>query len=111
MKKKLVAGMMSAMMVASLLTGCGSSDSGSAGSTATDSSTSTETGSEAAAGEADSGVTKTAYGEYTEENPYQLTFAYLEFYTQDEATRNPRPPGGWPACTAFMITWSIRSIS
>lgn len=87
MKKKLVAGMMSAMMVASLLTGCGSSDSGSAGSTATDSSTSTETGSEAAAGEADSGVTKTAYGEYTEENPYQLTFAYLEFYTQDEAAR------------------------
>ena len=55
MKKKLVAGMMSAMMVASLLTGCGSSDSGSAGSTATDSSTSTETDSEAAAGEADFG--------------------------------------------------------
>lgn len=32
-------------------------------------------------------VTKTAVGEYTAENPYQLTFPFLEFYPQDEGAR------------------------
>ena len=30
-------------------------------------------------------VTKTEYGEYSAEEPYQLTFAFLQFFPQDEA--------------------------
>ena len=32
-------------------------------------------------------VTKTELGEYTEENPYHLVFAFVEFYEQDDAAR------------------------
>ena len=38
-------------------------------------------------GEVDASVTKTELGEYTEENPYHLVFAFVEFYEQDDAAR------------------------
>ena len=90
MKKKLVTIMLSAVMGAGLLAGCGSSsDSGtsstSSSAAATESSDTTSTS--AGADTSDSSVTKTSIGEYTEDNPYQLTFAYIEFYKQDETER------------------------
>ncbi len=76
MKKKLISGLLVAALAGSLaLTGCGGSSSSSgstSGSTAVSSSDE---------------VTVTAYGQYTEENPYHLTFAYIEFYQQDDAAR------------------------
>ena len=89
MKKKLLSVILAASMTAALLTGCGSSSSSS--TAATDSATSTATAGDATAattaGTTDSAVTTTAVGEYTEENPYQLTFAYIEFYQQDATAR------------------------
>lgn len=79
MKKKLLAGIMSVMMAASLLAGCGNgAENNNAGSSAAEAVQETEQGGD---------TTVTAYGEYTAEKPYQLTFAYLEFYTQDDAAR------------------------
>lgn len=75
MKKKILATIMSVVMMASVLTGCGGADNGT-----------TPTGGNAS-GDAAGDTTVTAYGEYSAENPYKLTFAYLEFYTQDEAAR------------------------
>ncbi|MDO5422704.1 MAG: ABC transporter substrate-binding protein [Eubacteriales bacterium] len=64
MKKKLASGLLAVSLSAGLLAGLGMT---------------------AAAEE--SGITVTSYGEYSEENPYHLTFAYVEFYNQDEAAR------------------------
>ena len=45
------------------------------------------TSTASASGEVDASVTKTELGEYTEENPYHLVFAFVEFYEQDDAAR------------------------
>lgn len=76
MKRKVVAGMLTVVMAVSMLAGCGSSDSSSKSST----SGSTASSSKSSV----SGVED----KYSEEDPYHLTFAYLEFYEQDDAARD-----------------------
>ncbi|MFV0465756.1 MAG: ABC transporter substrate-binding protein [Lachnospiraceae bacterium] len=68
MRKKILASMLAVFMTVSLLAGCGSTSSDSSDVS------STESGS-------------TTSDSYSEENPYHLTFAYVEFYEQDEAAR------------------------
>ena len=76
MKRKVVAGMLTAVMAVSMLAGCGSSSSSSTGST-----------SGSAASSSKSSVSELE-DKYSEEDPYHLTFAYLEFYEQDDAARD-----------------------
>lgn len=88
MKKKLLSVILAMSMTAGLVAGCGSSsgtDGGDAGTSTEATETEDTTGSDASS--SDSSVTKTALGEYTAENPYQLTFAYIEFYQQDADAR------------------------
>lgn len=82
MKKKWIACMLSVIMTISLLTGCGGTEGGSTNDSG-EASAAGETSEVSETGE----TTVTAYGEYSAENPYKLTFAYLEFYTQDDAAR------------------------
>ncbi len=73
--KKMVAMLLAGAMAASLLAACGGDTS--------DSSSGSDSTSEGS-----SDTTVTSVGEYSEDNPYQLTFAYIEFSTQDdEATQ------------------------
>lgn len=76
MKRKVVAGMLTAVMAVSMLAGCGSSSSSSTGST-----------SGSAASSSKSSVSELE-DKYSEEDSYHLTFAYLEFYEQDDAARD-----------------------
>lgn len=76
MKRKVVAGMLTAVMAVSMLADCGSSSSSSTGST-----------SGSAASSSKSSVSELE-DKYSEEDPYHLTFAYLEFYEQDDAARD-----------------------
>ena len=76
MKRKVVAGMLTAVMAVSMLAGCGSSSSSSTGST-----------SGSAASSSKSSVSELE-DKYSEEDPYHLTFAYLDFYEQDDAARD-----------------------
>ncbi|MBR1780783.1 MAG: ABC transporter substrate-binding protein [Oscillospiraceae bacterium] len=78
--KKVIAVVLALMMVLALVA-CGSSSSGDTADTAP-----AATGSSDAAPASD-GTTKTAVGEYSESNPYKLTFTYVEFYEQDAAER------------------------
>ena len=91
MKKKLLSIVLTLAMGAALLAGCGGSGSSqSAAPAAEPAAEAPAEGGEAAAPAeeaGDSSVTKTSYGEYTAENPYDLTFAYIEFYQQDAAQR------------------------
>ena len=34
-------------------------------------------------------------------------YEYLYFLNRECGNKKSSTPGGWPACTAFMITWSI----
>ena len=88
MKKKLVAGIISAMLTVSLLMGCGGNSAKRTDGSTDSAATATEAESTEVEKEEAAGETKTAYGVYSEENPYQLTFAYLELYTQDDAARS-----------------------
>ena len=82
MKKKLLSIGLASMMAVSLLAGCGGSgDSGAAAPAAT-------AGGEAAGAVSDGETTTTSKGTYSAENPYELTFAYIEFYQQDDAARD-----------------------
>ena len=72
MKRKLLAMGLTLSITAGMLAGCGS-----AGTASGTSAQSTASSSGAAA--TDASVTKTSVGEYTEGNPYELTFAYIEF--------------------------------
>lgn len=83
MKRKMLAAFLAATMVGGLLVGCGNSGDTSGSSKSSSGTTSTAS----ASGEADASVTKTELGEYTEENPYHLVFAFVEFYEQDDAAR------------------------
>lgn len=84
MSKKMVSCILVMVMIAALLVGCSNNkeinkDSSSAGSkTITEAAEPTET----AVSTEEALVSLTPNGEYTEENPYQLTFAYLELYEQ-----------------------------
>lgn len=89
MKKKVLSFVLTAVMTMSLLAGCGSSDNSTpAKSTSTEKTAvdTAEAGDDATVS-TDPSVTTTSIGEYTEENPYQLTFAFVEFYQQDAAER------------------------
>ena len=83
MDRNLGAAGVAATMVGGLLVGCGNSGDTSGSSKSSSGTTSTAS----ASGEADASVTKTELGEYTEENPYHLVFAFVEFYEQDDAAR------------------------
>ena len=83
MKRKMLAAFLAATMVGGLLVGCGNSGDTSGSSKSSSGTTSTAS----ASGEVDASVTKTELGEYTEENPYHLVFAFVEFYEQDDAAR------------------------
>lgn len=76
MKRKVVAGMLTAIMAVSMLAGCGNSSSSSTGSN-----------SGSAASSSKSSVSELE-DKYSEDDPYHLTFAYLEFYEQDDAARD-----------------------
>lgn len=92
MKKKLLSIVLALTMGAALLAGCGGSGSSESAAPAASepaAEASAEGGEAAAPAETgDSSVTKTNYGEYTAENPYDLTFAYIEFYQQDAGQRS-----------------------
>ena len=81
MKRRMISLFVVLIMMVTMLAGCGGKK--------TDDTSNTDTSATSApAGEnVDSSVTKTAIGEYTEENPYHLVFAYVEFYEQDDAAR------------------------
>ena len=52
------------------------------------------------------GLDTAFWASVTKEDIYE----YLYFLKPaSAATKSPQRPGGWQACTAFMITWSIRS--
>jgi putative aldouronate transport system substrate-binding protein len=81
MKRRMFSLFIVLIMMVTMLTGCG-------GKKTDDTSNTNASATSAPAGEnGDSSVTKTAIGEYTEENPYHLVFAYVEFYEQDDAAR------------------------
>lgn len=95
MKKKVISTMLALTMSVGLLAGCGGASQEAApagdgaGQTEAPAADAEAGGAEAPAADAaaDSGKTSTAVGEYTAENPYHLTFAFIEFYQQDEAAR------------------------
>lgn len=89
MKKKVLSFVLTAVMTMSLLAGCGSSDNSTPAKSTSTEKTAADTAEagDAATVSTDPSVTTTSIGEYTEENPYQLTFAFVEFYQQDAAER------------------------
>lgn len=81
MKRRMLSLFLVLVMMVATLAGCGgkkTENTGNAGTSPT---------SAPAGDNGDSSVTKTAVGEYTEENPYHLVFSYVEFYEQDDAAR------------------------
>lgn len=66
--KKFLVLLLAAALFAMTLAGCGSSGGGGGAS-------------------GDGSTTVTEYGEYSADNPYHLTFAFIEFYQQDEQAR------------------------
>ncbi len=91
MKKKIFAWVLTVVMIAAMFAGCGSTGNNT-GSTNTGSTGTTNTAGTTDTGTTDTGTTDTGSGntasdKYSEEKPYHLTFAYIEFYQQDEAAR------------------------
>ena len=68
MGKRFISSLLAVTMAASLAAGCGSASSDGNGT------------------EASTGASQSD-DKYSEENPYHLTFAYIEFYQQDDAAR------------------------
>ena len=91
MNKRLLSILLLLALTAGLLAGCGGASTGTApaGSTGSaDSGSASGSGSAASgssAGSESGDVTTTAVGTYSAENPYDLTFAFLQFYPQDAA--------------------------
>lgn len=81
MKRRMLSLFLVLILMVATLAGCGGKKTENTGDTGT-SPTSAPAGDNG-----DSSVTKTAIGEYTEENPYHLVFSYVEFYEQDDAAR------------------------
>ncbi|MDL2302163.1 DUF3502 domain-containing protein [Lachnospiraceae bacterium OttesenSCG-928-D06] len=84
MKKKLLSMLLAGAMVMSLLTGCGSKEEPTSASNAASNDSGSTTTSEKA--ENDNSGSETD-SKYSEENPYKLTFAFVEFAEQDDAAR------------------------
>lgn len=87
MKKRIMALFLVLSMAIFMLSGCKSSSDTGDSTESTTEKTETKSESTEATEATDASVTKTEIGEYTEENPYHLVFAYIEFYQQDEAAR------------------------
>lgn len=87
MKKRILSFLLVLTMAVTLMAGCGKKSDSTKESTDNASTTEATTTTAPATESTDSSVTKTATGEYTEENPYHLVFSYVEFYQQDEAAR------------------------
>lgn len=87
--KKLMSMLLVLTLVMLLFSGCKKSDTSetATGDTSTTTSTTETNGTESADQGDSAGVTTTTYGEYTEQDPYHLVFAYIEFYEQDDAAR------------------------
>ncbi|HIS46974.1 MAG TPA: extracellular solute-binding protein, partial [Candidatus Scybalocola faecigallinarum] len=82
MGKRFISSLLAVTMAASLAAGCGSASSDGNGTDTAGSGTDTASaGTEVSTGAAQSD------DKYSEENPYHLTFAYIEFYQQDDAAR------------------------
>lgn len=81
MKKKVLSAMLTLAMTGSMLAGCGGSDSGSSGGSG-------DSGSSDGGDSGDGSTTVTELGEYSEEDPYHLVFAFAEFAQQDDAARD-----------------------
>lgn len=78
MKKRLLALILAVTMVSAMVAGCGGSGGGSGAGG----------GDVGAVFSEDGSTTTTSFGgEYSADNPYHLTFAYVELYQQDEAAR------------------------
>ncbi len=90
MKKKLITFLLSIVMTTTLLMGCGSNQTGTDSAQSEDvgeAEDSAEGNSQEAASEEDGAEALLSGDGYSEENPYHLTFAYIEFYEQDDAAR------------------------
>ncbi len=88
MKKRIVSLLLAATMVVTMLAACGTSSGSTDDSSGGSSGSSEVSGTETASPDSgDSSVTTTSSGEYSEENPYHLVFAYVEFYEQDDSAR------------------------
>ena len=85
MRKKIVSCLLAVVLATSLLTGCSSKQS----STSTENEAVTEAAQPSGTDSSAETTlqTLTPNGEYTEENPYHLTFAYLELYEQKADAR------------------------
>ncbi len=83
-KKKILALFLAVVTAGAMIIGCGGGDS--SGGNAGGGAAGGETTSGAQVSD-DGSTTTTSYGEYTADNPYHLTFAYIEMYQQDEAAR------------------------
>jgi len=79
MKKKLLSMLLVGVMAISLLAGCSGNDTGGSSGGVSDSAA----GSSQELSEDESVVSS----KYSEENPYKLTFAFIEFAEQDDAAR------------------------
>ncbi len=85
MLKRFITILLTLIMVTTLLAGCGNhNDSGKTDSTKVGGTAEEATGSDKST---EGSKVLTPNGEYTEEKPYHLTFAFIEFYEQDEAAR------------------------
>lgn len=80
MKKKLLISFLSLILMVASFSGCSNNDDKVADDTNVTDASNADIG-------ANSDITKTAYGEYTVDDPYHLVFAYVEFYEQDEDQR------------------------
>lgn len=79
--KRILALSLTVAMLGASIVGCGGGDSGGGGGA--------EAGGETGGAQTseDGSTTVTSNGEYSADNPYHLTFAFIEFYQQDEAAR------------------------
>lgn len=80
MKKKILS-LFVIVVLALTLVACGGKSGDNGGKE------STSSGEGGSSDSSDPSVTKTSYGEYTEDNPYHLVFSYVEFYQQDDQAR------------------------
>ncbi len=89
MKKRITAILVILVLLVTMTAGCSkkAENSSNTGNGSTDTAATAAPTAEDSSKTEDSSVTKTAVGEYTEENPYHLVFSYVEFYEQDDAAR------------------------
>ena len=82
--KKLLCVFLACLMVVGLLAGCGDGGSGATTSSgAATSGGSSSSGGTTSGAVSDGNTTTTAYGTYSADKPYELTFAWVQLYPQD----------------------------